>query len=94
MSTSTQLKPRPIRKARKKKMTEQTYPVKKNEVEIPKVILPKPEDDIIPFNSYVQDAKNRWKIHQYEIKELSKDVQWLYNKSKPYVDKVVARLSK
>ena len=75
-------------------MTEQTYPVKKNEVEIPKVILPKPEDDIIPFNSYVQDAKNRWKIHQYEIKELSKDVQWLYNKSKPYVDKVVARLSK
>ena len=75
-------------------MTEQTYPVKKNEVEIPKVTLPKPEDDIIPFNSYVQDAKNRWKIHQYEIKELSKDVQWLYNKSKPYVDKVVARLSK
>ena len=93
MTTKSQLKPRPVRKTRKK-MTEQTYPVKKNEVEIPKVILPKPEDDIIPFNSYVQDAKNRWKIHQYEIKELSKDVQWLYNKSKPYVDKVVARLPK
>ena len=93
MTTKSQLKPRPVRKTRKK-MTEQTYPVKKNEVEIPKVTLPKPEDDIIPFNSYVQDAKNRWKIHQYEIKELSKDVQWLYNKSKPYVDKVVARLSK
>ena len=93
MTTKSQLKPRPVRKTRKK-MTEQTYPVKKNEVEIPKVVLPKPEDDIIPFNSYVQDAKNRWKIHQYEIKELSKDVQWLYNKSKPYVDKVVARLSK
>ena len=93
MTTKSQLKPRPVRKTRKK-MTEQTYPAKKNEVEIPKVTLPKPEDDIIPFNSYVQDAKNRWKIHQYEIKELSKDVQWLYNKSKPYVDKVVARLSK
>jgi hypothetical protein len=92
MTTKSQLKPRPVRKTRKK-MTEQTYPVKKNEVEIPKVILPKPEDDIIPFNSYVQDAKNRWKIHQYEIKELSKDVQWLYNKAKPYVDKVVTRLS-
>ncbi len=92
MSTTTKLKPRPVRKTRKK-MTEQTYPVKKNEVEIPKVILPKPEDDIIPFNSYVQDAKNRWKIHQYEIKELSKDVQWLYNKSKPYLDKVMTRLS-
>ena len=75
-------------------MTSESYQVtKENEVEIPKVVLPKPEDDIIPFNSYVQDAKNRWKIHQYEIKELSKDVQWLYNKSKPYLDKVRTRLS-
>ena len=93
MTTKSQLKPRPVRKTRKK-MTEQTYPAKKNEVEIPKVTLPKPEDNIIPFESYVKDAKNRWKIHQYEIKELSKDFQWLYNKAKPYVDKVVARLSK
>ena len=74
-------------------MTEQSYQVKKNEVEIPKVILPKPNDDIIPFQSYVQDAKNRWKIHQYEIKELSKDTQWLYNKVKPYVNRVRDRLS-
>ena len=74
-------------------MTSESYQVKENEVEIPKVILPKPEDDIIPFQSYVQDVKNRWKIHQYEIKELSKDTQWLYNKAKPYLDKVVARLS-
>ena len=82
MSTTTQLKPRPVRKARKKKMTEQTYSAKKNEVETPKVTLPKPNDNIIPFESYVQDAKNRWKIHQYEIKELSKDFQWLYTKVK------------
>lgn len=74
-------------------MTEQSYPVKENEVEIPKVILPKPEDDIIPFNSYVQDAKNRWKIHQYEIKELSKDITWTYNKVKPYLSKLRDRLS-
>ena len=74
-------------------MTEESYPVKKNEVEIPKVILPKPTDNIIPFQSYVQDAKNRWKIHQYEIKELSKDIRWTYNKAEPFVRKVVARFS-
>ena len=50
-------------------MTEETFPVK----EEAKVILPKPTDDIIPLSSYVQDAKNRWKIHQYEVKALSKD---------------------
>ena len=57
------------------------------------VVLPKPTDNIIPFSSYVKDVKNRWKVHQYEIKELSKDTQRLYNKAKPYLDKVVARFS-
>ena len=71
-------------------MTEQSYPVTKEEA---KVVLPKPTDNIIPFSSYVQDAKNRWKVHQYEIKELSKDIRWTYDKAKPYIDKVVARLS-
>ena len=79
MSTTTQLKPKPVRKVRKKKVTEQTYSAKKD---VATVILPKPNDNIIPFESYVQDAKNRWKIHQYEIKELSKDFQWLYTKVK------------
>ena len=81
-------------------MTTESYPVKENEVnsnssqsELPKVILPKPSDDIIPFQSYVKDAKNRWKIHQYEIKELSKDIRWTYNKAEPFVKKVIARLS-
>ena len=74
-------------------MTEQSYPVKENEVEIPKVILPKPTDNIIPLSSYVEDMKNRWKIHQYEIKELSKDIRWTYNKAEPFVKKVVARFS-
>ena len=75
-------------------MTEQSYPVTKEEekVVLP-VVLPKPTDNIIPLQSYVQDAKNRWKIHQYEIKELSKDIRWTYNKAEPFVKKVIARLS-
>ena len=76
-------------------MTEQSYPVTKKEE--PKVVLPvtlpKPTDDIIPMSSYIKDAKNRWKVHQYEVKELSKDIRWVYDKAKPYIDKVVARLS-
>ena len=71
-------------------MTETSYPVTKEEA---KVVLPKPTDNIIPLSSYVQDAKNRWKIHQYEIKALSKDIRWGYNKAEPFVRKVIARLS-
>ena len=71
-------------------MTEESYPVTKEEA---KVVLPKPTDNIIPLSSYVQDAKNRWKIHQYEIKALSKDIRWGYNKAEPFVRKVIARLS-
>ena len=77
-------------KSSPKPMTSESYPVTKEEV---KVVLPKPTDDIIPLSSYVQDAKNRWKIHQYEIKELSKDIRWTYNKAEPFVRKVIARLS-
>ena len=72
-------------------MTETSYPVTPKEEA--KVVLPKPTDNIIPLSSYVQDAKNRWKIHQYEIKELSKDIRWTYNKAEPFVRKVIARLS-
>ena len=75
-------------------MTTESYPVTKEEPKvILPVVLPKPTDDIIPLSSYITDAKNRWKIHQYEIKELSKDTQWVYNKAKPFVEKVVARFS-
>ena len=77
-------------KSSPKLMTEQSYSVTKEEA---KVVLPQPTDNIIPLSSYVQDMKNRWKIHQYEIKELSKDIEWLYNKSKPYLDKVRDRIS-
>ena len=58
-----------------------------------KVVLPKPTDNIIPLSSYITDAKNRWKIHQYEIKALSKDFRWGYDKAEPFVKKVIARFS-
>ena len=93
MTTTQQVKkPRRARRRKPKPMTEETFTVKEEAKVLP-VVLPKPTDDIIPLSSYVQDAKNRWKIHQYEIKELSKDIQWLYNKSKPYLDKVRDRIS-
>ncbi len=95
--TSTQTKPRAARRRRKttpKPMTTESYPVTKEEekVVLP-VVLPKPTDNIIPLSSYITDAKNRWKIHQYEIKELSKDITWTYDKLKPYLNKVRARFS-
>ena len=70
-------------------MTEETFQVK----EETKVVLPKTTDNIIPLSSYFKDAKNRWKIHQYEIKALSKDIRGGYNKAEPFVRKVIARLS-
>ena len=82
---TTTSKPRPARRRKTKPMTT-------TKVE-PKVVLPKLGEDIIPFELYVKDIKNRWKVHLYEIDELSKDIRWTYNKAKPYIDKVVARLS-
>ena len=88
-TTNTVKKPRRARRRKPKIMTEETFTVKKPA----EVVLPKPTDNIIPLSSYVQDAKNRWKIHQYEIKALSKDIRWGYNKAEPFVRKVIARLS-
>lgn len=96
MTTTTAKKPRPARrrKAKVKPMTSETYQVanKSSDKQLP-VVITKPTDTIIPLTSYVQDAKNRWKIHQYEIKELSKDIRWGYNKAEPFVKKVIARFS-
>ena len=89
MTTTQQVKkPRRARRRKPKPMTEESYPVTTEEA---KVVLPKPTDNIIPFQSYVQDAKNRWKVHQYEIKELRKDLKWSYDKLMPYLDKVRTR---
>ena len=96
MTTTTVKKPRPARrrKAKVKPMTSETYQVanKSSDVQLP-VVITKPTDTIIPLTSYVQDAKNRWKIHQYEIKALFKDISWTYNKAKPYLDRVRNRIS-
>ena len=96
MTTTTAKKPRRARRRKPtvKTMTSETYQVanKSSDVQLP-VVITKPTDTIIPLTSYVQDAKNRWKIHQYEIKALSKDIQWGYNKVKPSVMKVIDRLS-
>ena len=100
----TTTKPRRARRRKPKIMTEETFTVKESvEIKLPEgtnltarpmqVVLPRPTDNIIPISSYIQDVKNRWKIHQYEIKELSKDITWTYNKLKPYLDKVRSRIS-
>ena len=103
MTTST-TKPRRAKRRKPKQMTTETFTVKESvEIKLPEgtnltarpmqVVLPRPTDNIIPISSYIQDVKNRWKIHQYEIKELSKDITWTYNKLKPYLDKVRSRIS-
>ena len=40
--------------------------------------LTKPTADIIPFDSYIKDARNRMRIHDYEIQELRKDAMNVY----------------
>tara|TARA_R100000781_G_scaffold18588_1_gene14365 strand:+ start:118 stop:414 length:297 start_codon:yes stop_codon:yes gene_type:complete len=94
MTTTTAKKPRPARRRKAKAMTTETYQVanKSSDVQLP-VVITKPTDTIIPLTSYVQDAKNRWKIHQYEFKALFKDIVWSYNKAKPYLDRVRNRIS-
>ena len=85
MTTST-TKPRRAKRRKPKAMTEQSYPVKD-------VAPVKPKVNIIPIEDYVADFHNRWQIHLYEWNELIKDSRWVYDKAKPYYDKVVARLS-
>ena len=85
MTTST-TKPRRAKRRKPKTMTEQSYPVKD-------VAPVKPKVNIIPFKDYVADFHNRWQVHLYEWNELIKDAKWVYNKAKPYYNKVVDRLS-
>ena len=40
--------------------------------------LTKPTADIIPFDSYIKDARNRMRVHDYEIQELRKDAVNVY----------------
>ena len=45
--------------------------------------------NVIPVQEYIIDIKKRVKINNHEIKQLLKDLNWVYNKSKPTIDKGV-----
>ena len=37
------------------------------------------EDRLIPLNSYIKDVVSRMDIHHYEMRELNKDVRYVFN---------------
>ncbi len=47
----------------------------------------RPEKPNLTWEDYRDDAKVRYEIHQYEIQELWKDCQWVYQQSLPYITK-------
>ena len=51
--------------------------------------LTKPTAEIIPFDSYIKDARNRWNVHRYEIQELIKDAGNTYD----YIREVYKRVT-
>ena len=42
--------------------------------------------NVIPIQEYIVDIKKRVKISNHEISVLIKDLNWIYNKSKPTID--------
>ena len=87
MSTTTQLKPRPVRKTRKKKMTEQTYEskvtiTKKVPVTLTKVQSHLPDIQLIDRNDLWDDFKNRMKINNYEVNQAFVELKEVVNKFK------------
>ena len=42
--------------------------------------------NVIPIQEYIIDIKKRVKIRNHEISVLIKDLNWVYNKSKPTID--------
>mgnify|MGYP003152415147 CR=1 FL=1 len=81
---TTTSKPRPARRARKRKPAPTPAPVLAiAPVPAPtrtqgRTQLTKPTADIIPFDSYIKDARNRMRIHDYEMQELRKDAVNVY----------------
>ena len=43
--------------------------------------------NVIPIQEYIIDIKKRVKISNHEVSVLIKDLKWVYNKSKPTIDK-------
>tara|TARA_B100000700_G_scaffold321098_1_gene419659 strand:+ start:1234 stop:1530 length:297 start_codon:yes stop_codon:yes gene_type:complete len=85
---TTTSKPRAARRARKRKPAPTPVPVlalAPTPAPVPaptrtqgRTQLTKPTADIIPFDSYIKDARNRMRIHDYEIQELRKDAVNVY----------------
>jgi len=72
------------RKRRTRKATAKVQPtikeVKQMTVETP--VRPTP---LLKFEDYQKDFNIRLEIHNYEIKELIKDIKWVYEQTKPFV---------
>ena len=92
MSTTTQLKPRPVRK-RTKKMTEPlkvVIPTEPTPVTITKVPSQLDDVQLIDRNALWEDFRNRVKINNYELKEAMKDLKSVVE----FTKKTYNRLSK
>ena len=93
MSTATQLKPRPVRKARTKKMTEPlkvVIPTEQTPVTITKVQSQLDDVQLIDRDALWEDFKNRVKINNYELKEAMKDLKSVVE----FTKKTYQRISK
>ena len=93
MSTATQLKPRPVRKARAKKMTEPlkvVIPTEQTPVTITKVPSQLDDVQLIDRDALWEDFKNRVKINNYELKEAMNDLKSVVE----FTKKTYQRLSK
>ena len=91
MSTTTQLKPRPVRK-RTKKMTEQPKVVITKQTPITITKVPSQLDDVqlIDRNALWEDFRNRVKINNYELREVMNDLKSVVE----FTKKTYKRLSK
>ena len=49
---------------------------------------------VIPFNSYREDFKLRWKIHEKELSLFFKDLRWLGTKSNELIKQGLDMLQK
>ena len=93
MSTTTQLKPRPVRKTRKKKVTEQTYPskvtiTKEEPITLTKVKSHLPDIQLISRDALWEDFRNRVKINNYEVNEAINDLKNVVNLMNNQVNKL------
>ena len=93
MSTTTKLKPRPVRK-RPTKMTEQPKVTITEQlpVTLTKVQSHLPQYQLISRDALWEDFQNRLKINNYEVKQAMEDLKKVVSASQPYVDKVVTKV--